>query len=59
MYSQNKVLKVHFIRKNPTLEKFLKTKFGITYARTIWNQILSDGGSVQDIAELDDRCAGW
>lgn len=41
-----------FIRKNPELEKVLK-RIGINTPDT-WNKILEDGGSVQDIAELDN-----
>ena len=41
-----------FIRKNPELEKVLK-KIGINTKET-WDKILADGGSVQDIAELDN-----
>lgn len=41
-----------FIRKNPELEKVLK-RIGINTPET-WNKILEDGGSVQDIAELDN-----
>jgi ribonucleoside-diphosphate reductase alpha chain len=40
-----------FIRKNPTLVKLLK-KHKINTVE-IWNKILADGGSVQDIEELD------
>jgi ribonucleoside-diphosphate reductase alpha chain len=40
-----------FIRKNKELEKVLK-KIGINTKDT-WDKILADGGSVQDIAELD------
>ena len=42
-----------FIRKNPTLEKVLR-RIGINNKET-WDQILSDGGSVQNIIGLD----GW
>ena len=42
-----------FIRKNPTLEKLLK-KIGIN-TKEIWDQILADGGSIQNIDELN----GW
>ena len=45
-----------FIRKNPTLEKVLD-KFGLN-TDVIWNQILEDGGSVQNIKELDDKFFG-
>jgi len=41
-----------FIRRNPELEKVLR-KLGINTKDT-WNKILADGGSVQDIAELDN-----
>ena len=41
-----------FIRKNLELEKVLR-KVGINKKST-WNKILEDGGSVQDIKELDD-----
>jgi ribonucleoside-diphosphate reductase alpha chain len=42
-----------FIRKNPTLEKFLNvTKLN---TKDIWNKILIDGGSVQDVKEFE----GW
>ncbi len=40
-----------FIRKNRELEKVLK-KIGIN-TKEIWDKILADGGSIQDIAELD------
>jgi ribonucleoside-diphosphate reductase alpha chain len=40
-----------FIRKNPTLVKVLQ-KIGINNKET-WDKILADGGSVQDIKELD------
>jgi len=42
-----------FIRKNPTLEKLLKSKKLDT--KEIWDKILADGGSVQDIKELSDE----
>jgi ribonucleoside-diphosphate reductase alpha chain len=42
-----------FIRKNPTLERLLK-KLGIN-TKEIWDQILADGGSIQNIDELN----GW
>ncbi len=45
-----------FIRKNPTLLKLLR-KHKIN-TNGIWNKILADGGSVQDIAELDDITMG-
>jgi len=41
-----------FIRKNKELIKVLR-KIGINTDET-WNKILEDGGSVQDIPELDD-----
>ena len=41
-----------FIRKNPTLIKFLR-KHKINTEK-IWDKILKDGGSVQDIDELND-----
>jgi len=41
-----------FIRKNPTLVKFLR-KYKLNTEK-IWDKILKDGGSVQDIKELDD-----
>ena len=41
-----------FIRKNPTLVKVLE-KAKINTKET-WDKILADGGSVQDIKELDD-----
>jgi ribonucleoside-diphosphate reductase alpha chain len=40
-----------FIRKNPTLKKYLK-KMKMDN-ETVWNQILSDGGSVQGLDFLD------
>ena len=40
-----------FIRKNPTLESLLE-KQGIN-SKEIWEKILADGGSVQDLKELD------
>lgn len=40
-----------FIRKNKELEKVLK-KIGIN-TKEIWDKILADGGSIQDIAELN------
>lgn len=42
-----------FIRKNKELKKVLK-KVGIENKET-WNKILADGGSIQDVKELD----GW
>ncbi len=41
-----------FIRKNPTLLKLLKKHKLNT--NEIWDKILADGGSVQDISELDN-----
>ena len=41
-----------FIRKNPTLVKLLKKHKLNT--NEIWDKILADGGSVQDISELDN-----
>tara|TARA_Y100000389_G_C17460204_1_gene521131 strand:+ start:1978 stop:3747 length:1770 start_codon:yes stop_codon:yes gene_type:complete len=41
-----------FIRKNPELEKVFR-KIGIN-TKEIWDKILADGGSVQDIKELDE-----
>ena len=41
-----------FIRKNKELEKVLR-KVGINVKET-WDKIMADGGSVQDIKELDD-----
>jgi ribonucleoside-diphosphate reductase alpha chain len=41
-----------FIRKNKELEKVLR-KAGINTKDT-WDKILADGGSIQDIAELDN-----
>ena len=41
-----------FIRKNRELEKVLR-KLGINTKET-WDKILEDGGSVQDISELDN-----
>ena len=43
-----------FIRKNQELEKVLR-KAGINNKET-WDKILEDGGSVQDIKELDEWC---
>jgi ribonucleoside-diphosphate reductase alpha chain len=40
-----------FIRKNRELEKVLK-KIGIN-TKEIWDKILADGGSIQDIPDLD------
>jgi|TARA_E500000081_G_scaffold154663_1_gene192321 ribonucleoside-diphosphate reductase alpha chain len=41
-----------FIRKNPTLIKLLR-KYKLN-TNEIWDKILEDGGSVQNIRELDD-----
>ena len=41
-----------FIRKNPTLEKLLKKKKLDT--KEIWDKILEDGGSVQELKDLND-----
>jgi ribonucleoside-diphosphate reductase alpha chain len=41
-----------FIRKNGELEKVLK-KVGIN-TKEIWDKIMADGGSIQDINELDE-----
>lgn len=43
-----------FIRKNQELEKVLR-KAGINTKET-WDKILEDGGSVQDLNELDNWC---
>ena len=43
-----------FIRKNPELERVLK-KIGKNTKET-WDTILEDGGSVQDLAFLDEWC---
>mgnify|MGYP003640745475 FL=1 len=43
-----------FIRKNIELEKVLR-KIGINNKET-WDKILTDGGSIQDINELDNWC---
>ncbi len=40
-----------FIRKNPTLENILESKK--INNKEIWEKILADGGSVQDLKELD------
>jgi ribonucleoside-diphosphate reductase alpha chain len=45
-----------FIRKNPTLEQVLEDNDLNTDA--IWNKILADGGSIQDIDELEDVLVG-
>ena len=41
-----------FIRKNSELEKVLR-KVGIN-TKEIWDKIMADGGSIQDLNELDD-----
>ena len=41
-----------FIRKNPTLEKYLKRMK--RNQKEVWDQILIDGGSIQGIQFLDD-----
>ena len=41
-----------FIRKNPTLEKILEKEKLNT--KEVWDKILADGGSVQDIEGLDE-----
>jgi ribonucleoside-diphosphate reductase alpha chain len=43
-----------FIRKNKELEKVLR-KAGINNKET-WDKILADGGSIQDLKELDKWC---
>jgi len=43
-----------FIRRNSELEKVLR-KAGINNKDT-WDKIMADGGSIQDIAELDNWC---
>jgi len=43
-----------FIRRNSELEKVFK-KVGINTKET-WDKVLEDGGSVQDIKELDNWC---
>jgi len=45
-----------FIRKNPTLESVLEDNELNT--SDVWNKILADGGSIQDIKELDDVLIG-
>jgi len=45
-----------FIRKNPTLEKLLEEHNLNT--SEIWNKILADGGSVQNIDALDSISVG-
>ena len=43
-----------FIRKNPELEKVLKKMAKNT--KEVWDKILADGGSVQDLDFLDEWC---
>lgn len=43
-----------FIRKNPVLEKALE-EIGQNSKR-VWDKILADGGSIQDLKFLDDWC---
>jgi len=43
-----------FIRKNPILEKYLK-EIGHDNKK-VWDKILADGGSVQDLKFLEDWC---
>ncbi len=43
-----------FIRKNPELERILR-KVGKN-TKEVWDQILADGGSVQDLDFLDEWC---
>jgi ribonucleoside-diphosphate reductase alpha chain len=43
-----------FIRKNPELEKVLR-KIGKN-TKEVWDKILADGGSVQDLDFLDEWC---
>ena len=45
-----------FIRKNPTLKKVLRRHKIDT--EKVWNKILKDGGSVQNVKELDDVMLG-
>jgi ribonucleoside-diphosphate reductase alpha chain len=45
-----------FIRKNPTLEKVLE-ELNLNNS-DVWNKILSDGGSIQDVEELDGLLNG-
>ena len=45
-----------FIRKNPTLESVLKDNEINT--NEVWNKILADGGSVQDVKQLDNVLIG-
>jgi ribonucleoside-diphosphate reductase alpha chain len=43
-----------FIRRNSELEKVLR-KLGLNNKET-WDKIIADGGSIQDIKELDEYC---
>jgi len=43
-----------FIRRNGELEKVLR-KVGLN-TKEVWDKILADGGSIQDISELDQWC---
>jgi ribonucleoside-diphosphate reductase alpha chain len=43
-----------FIRKNPELERVLR-KIGKN-TKEVWDKILADGGSVQDLDFLDEMC---
>jgi ribonucleoside-diphosphate reductase alpha chain len=43
-----------FIRKNPALERYLKRMKKNT--KEVWDKILNDGGSVQDLDFLDEWC---
>ena len=45
-----------FIRKNPTLESVLEDNEINT--NEVWNKILADGGSVQDVKQLDNVLIG-
>ena len=45
-----------FIRRNPTLERVLE-EHGLNNEK-VWNKILEDGGSVQNIDELDNVLLG-
>jgi len=45
-------LKGTFIRKNPVLEQYFSTMK--LNNKVVWDKILEDGGSVQDIQELDE-----
>jgi len=45
-----------FIRKNPTLESVLEDN-GLN-TKEIWDKILADGGSIQDIKQLDNVLMG-